>query len=566
MRTVAGLLFLSLLTACSSRTDTALGPADPDVVATWGEGEVLLLAEVDAALVALPEANRPSITALTPEWLEGFVREMVVERLLLEKSLHVDLSADRELATAMQEFERELAWQHFVQQSALPTEAIQENDVRAEFDRRNREYRGEEHRLVYHLFLRRTEERGSDQLRAELFKLAERCRAGESFGHLAREYSESESRHVDGKMGMVTKGDLPGTLAEIVFALPVLEPSEPLLTAEGGHLFWVELAVEEERPSFEDARGSLEEMMTRERAAEALGEAAERLPKPNDYFVATPQELSGLLANGDPRSIVLRHGGYQVLLGQLVRGSEQSSGPGDSEAMAQSRLRQLDLRERRRQQAVSEGYFEQRETRALLDEHRSRETVRILRRRQLETLPSMEELEAFFADEAGRFASPLSFRFERLVIPLRGSAVDNTIMAELEAAAEDLAGGSPDLDALAAEFGGEIDETGWITMKQLLAGGRPPAGLVSQLRAGEHSAPYRHGGTLELVRVLERREPKSPAFEAVVAEVRRAFLASRGQVLYQRWIEELASEADLEIRSDRLVALGAATWKEEPGR
>jgi hypothetical protein len=135
-----------------------------------------------------------------------------------------------------------------------------------------------------------------------------------------------------------------------------------------------------------------------------------------------------------------------------------------------------------------------------------------------------KRLEEYYQANRGRFSLPLRLRVQRLSVPLTRSA--NEVMARLERARADLDAGREDFARLAAAVGGTLLEPVWEVPTQLAVREKAAASPAATLKTGRHSPPYRTGDRIEMVRVLERREPEALPLERVREQVRADFLVS----------------------------------------
>ena len=94
---------------------------------------------------------------------------------------------------------------------------------------------------VRHILVKPSEILTDDQARERVLSLRARVEAGESFGDLAKEYSEDiGSAQEGGKLGWVTPGQMVPEFEQAMNATAVGEISEPLRTPFGWHILTVE--------------------------------------------------------------------------------------------------------------------------------------------------------------------------------------------------------------------------------------------------------------------------------------------------------------------------------------
>jgi parvulin-like peptidyl-prolyl isomerase len=549
-RLAAGLLFAAVVAlGCSPRAEPP-----PNVVATYRGGAVTV-AEVDAALVALPAARRPAPEDLDAAWLEEFVTELVVDRLLAEQAELTGTTSDPGLARARAEFERNLVFEEYLRERlgsiAPPTEA----EVRAEFDRRQERAARTERRLVRNLFLRRRSGEDGQALIERAGELRSRIVAGESFESVAREASDSETGLRGGLMGWVERDQLPPPVAEVVFALAEHASSLPLLSRDGAHIFYVESITAPRAPDFEELAPTYGQELLVAKRREAVAGLVAALPEPQvSVFIASPEELRSLLQAADPAAVVLRAGRYEVTLGGLLAAAKSRGGD------PAQQLEALVQRERIFIAAAAEGWLERPDIKERLAEAGEREAGRFLRQQGLRRLIDEDptRLEGFYRDRAARFSTPLELDLERLTVEAEGDRLKRTMLA-LQDRYRAAAPGALDLEVLATEFAGHVDALGWIRVGDL-GGDTTISGMIADLAIGESSPPFTGDGVVHMVRVRGRREPEPRALAAILDEVRDAYVAELGQSLYREWRSRLLADGAAKILSERLEGVREAAY------
>ena len=387
-------------------------------LAEWNGGSVTQ-SELDAWIRQLPVAARraPIEGAARRTWYEGHLRARALQEMLLARAAergaaHLERVADSEPAPV-----------------TTPARA--------------------ERRWVEHWYRRARDPAALADARAELRRLAERLAAGEPFASLAREHSESQSRHVGGVLGWLGSEQLPRPAADVVFSLRPGILSEPVVVGPGLHVFRV----------------------------------------------------------------------GQVLPARAERPSVRPPSPGGGSG---------------RVRADVEVAMQERE--------------RVVRASVTDA-----ELRSWHARHTLRFATALEVRLERSWLP--ATADPDAEMSWLEQWA---AGEEPDPATLRGwvfERGGGSEPLPWQTWEEL-SHTRPLAALlVSRLAEGEASPPYRvvlGDGTevLEVMRLLDRREPVPRVYDSVAEEVARAWFASeapeRWQLLADEWLDAADYRTSLE--------------------
>ena len=106
-----------------------------------------------------------------------------------------------------------------------------------------------------------------------------RLSAGEDFATLARELSISPEAVSGGELGVFARGEMPQEFEEIVFKIPLREPSEVVKTGYGYHIFLVRERKKGRTLKFENVKKDIEVKLKAEQADTKLMEWIRSLKK-----------------------------------------------------------------------------------------------------------------------------------------------------------------------------------------------------------------------------------------------------------------------------------------------
>ncbi len=158
---------------------------------------------------------------------------------------------------------------------------VDEQTLRRLYDERAGMYSVGEERRVRHILIGLDE--GADAESAALahetaMELHDRIAQGESFESLARDYSEdSGSAAEGGDLGFITRGMMPGSFEDAVFALAEGELSDPVQSSFGLHLIRIDSIRPGSVRSFDELRDQLANDYRSGRADEQFFELTEML-------------------------------------------------------------------------------------------------------------------------------------------------------------------------------------------------------------------------------------------------------------------------------------------------
>lgn len=545
-RVATGLVLVALATtSCDSGRPGGASGSDPGPIATHGANEVVTAADLDDWIRGLPESQRsPAGEQEFVPWLRGHVQGLLFHRLLWQRARESGLVDEPEHRRRVAEAHRQRvfgAW--LVRHAETPDEDESEIEAAVEEWLSRQE---PERAQVHHLFLA-AEGRSDAQLRSELEDLRRAAETGMDFRVLASQHSESESRFRSGLLGWAPRGSFAPDLEDLIFSLPTQRVSEPFMTSDGGHLFWVAERTGGERDPEDvefEVRRVLEQRARRAQIAE-LVESLDPLPEP--HFVPSPEDLAGLLTSADRRTVVLEVGDYRVRLGDL----SESGTPEPPDGLMR-RVEDLVARER-----VYRHFADRPEGRLVPDDvlramERRLAVEAELRTGLLDLVRRTRDVRGFWERHRRRWASPLRLRVERAFVPLstvRGEQARSRLEGWLEGVKKGHA--APDAARQAAV---ELRDLGWRTLEEIGALGPNAARIAAEMEAGTLSVPFRGHGTLEVLRVRERREPRSLEFAEAEPEVVRELVDLEREDLMGELREEILADAGAMISEPALVA------------
>lgn len=229
-----------------------------DVVALSDLGEVTR-AELDAYVLTMPEdRRRPAEGQSLKEWRIALAGEMVVVGALATQGeeLGADHGVEERLLIARENALIQAAKDVLINSHVETDEA----EIRRFYDENPDQFGHPEQIRLRHIYRRVDRDASAGEraaVRREMEDMLGRLRNGAHFGDLAREHSDSETAHIDGLIGRMSRGSLDPSLEEIVWKLDEGELSEVVETAVGFHIFRLDDRLESFHMDFEDARRRL---------------------------------------------------------------------------------------------------------------------------------------------------------------------------------------------------------------------------------------------------------------------------------------------------------------------
>ena len=558
-------LFMVFAIGCSGPDEPASAvagrdsaPVDANVVGKYIGGEITF-SEVDAAIVRMSVRERAEFSGQNLAAFEDLIRELAATEILRQEATSSGFSESAEYVSALGEMRRQVLVHQVLQSYPLDIKAPTEVDVRTRYDKSLEQFGDPERRFVLTIF--RRVPAGNESLRqdtvAEMEAYRRRVLQGESFAVLASENGDSEARISDGAIGWVQKGSVSDDLWQLLASLEEEVPSEPVVTASGVHLFYVDTIVEGRIPEFDAVRNNVYQMLVRERRALAIQDLVHSTRLPESFVIPDLNNVSFRSGGEAPDEVLLRVDGFVLDRRELQKrvlkevesvDFEQRSLP----QLALTTLRALTEREVLAYRFSSEGYTLQ----PIIQERFSAQAEEFLVQRYSAHLMETEverhesQLRDFQKLHKNRFVSPLKFRLKAVFLKQPDNPV--AAMAELEENRGLLERGELTLEQAAKDLSGTVETSEWVTIGALTIHRPRAAYFAPSLRVGEYSAPYSNGAGLEMFQVIDRRDPVALPFDEVRERVVAEYMRRHGQKLYDKLVAARLERAAFEVYPEHI--------------
>ena len=297
-RTTAVALVLVLIAAAAGAVEAGdalsvngvtVSAAEVELARHWARLEAPYEAADDAKATALAmdklvadillagEASAAGETLGKKEVKEGMAafRNRVGGEASYKEILRTAGASEADLARLV---ERHRLARRYVEQRIAPTVNVGEEEARAWYEQPGHQVHHFDQIRVRLIFINSKQgEPGEAEARERIEAAAARIGAGEDFAAVAREVSEDLSRQIDGEIGWVSRGAIPGPMEEVVWRLDTGETSGVLRGPYGFAL----IQVVDRRPAgsspFEEVRDSVISDLEADRTAQAVADTVAEL-------------------------------------------------------------------------------------------------------------------------------------------------------------------------------------------------------------------------------------------------------------------------------------------------
>ncbi|MAS92938.1 MAG: hypothetical protein CMO55_07040 [Verrucomicrobiales bacterium] len=566
---LSALCLAFVLTSCNKEEDPSPPPQSEQepkkdstvetpplpVVATFGEGEQITRSDVDEIILSAPAKQRSPGETPFSDWYSSWVRDLFLQRVLEREAADTDIDRSPELIRQARSLRRNLYSEFKLQRALTEEKPITEEELKQRYEETIDEWNKPESRNMYHIFLRFGEgpDSSKDAVLEKLNTLKERVENGENFGMLASENSESESRHQEGWIGFVTKGQLADAADEAIFSTPEGEVSDPVVVGDGAHIFFNENTVAAKNPSYEEVKILIAQRLGFERMKEALAKLAEDAELRGSSFFPDEQELDKLIREGKPDTVILALGTFEMTLQdfrELIRGYQRQVATRTDilgEEAPQYLYDEIKHREIIFQDMLADTETDYSNIEAVFEERKKAVLNEILVRRKMVTWVEKhpELLKEYFKHNIKRFQSTGQVHLHGIRIPLPKNAPD--VMARLEQAKLDLESGSTDWETVAKSVNAEYQDWGWFNTRKLFQYDRKAATVAFGMEKGEISAPYTYSGTIRMFAVQASEAPEAPYFDRVRNQVTSVYIENNSQKVYAKVEKEIMEKYNYQV-------------------
>lgn len=218
------------------------------VVAKFKGGEVKR-SELDALWQQMAQGNpdAPKYDELDANTKRELLRNIVRERLVLEKAYAANIDKTEEVKQQMEFIKRKLIGQAYLK-SILDT-ILPESDIKKEYNALAEKFKGKQEIHARHILVE-TEE--------EAKEIAKQLKDGGDFAAMAKEKSADKGSGMNGgDLGFFTKESMVPEFAEAAFKMKKGETSAPVKTDFGWHIIRVEDKRDLKAPAYNDVKENI---------------------------------------------------------------------------------------------------------------------------------------------------------------------------------------------------------------------------------------------------------------------------------------------------------------------
>jgi hypothetical protein len=551
---LTALLLALTVAACGGNTaDEAPTTDDPQVLARYDGGE-LRVENLDAFLLTQPAAQRrPAAGEEFGPWIHRRLDDLFVVTVLSTPDSVAAAQADPAFESAWQSRRRTALARRYLSDLAIEVEVSPE-EVESYFNQHRKELAAPERRMVRNLLLSFPDgatDADKEALCARAEELRLQALGGASFADLATQYSDSATAALGGMVGDVTRDQLRGEIAEVIFSLDAGVVSQVVRSRAGCQLFLVIQVQPAFEPALETVGGRIGERLTELKSGEALAQRVrdELQARGVEMPTWTPAASTEAI---DRQRVLFELDGDTVTVGDMLAHTGGQLPPAAALVQLVGEVVFSQALERQRPEVAAAV-----EAEALAAFAAQFQAHRLLQA-QIDAVDE-ETLRAFFEERRDRFQSDPQVELELYSWPiLRGDPLRS--LERPRAFARRLRAGEAPAEVWQdfAEDRGAVQGSVPLTGLRTLLSQRPAITpqLVGEFSEGAVRGPYRSGNRLEVLRVATLIPARPLSFLEAQAAVRTDYASAEASALEEAWRAKLREEHDLQLFETNLAAFG----------
>ncbi|MCP4898168.1 MAG: hypothetical protein GY906_14440 [bacterium] len=488
---------------------------------------------------------------------QSLLEEMVLLEVLGQRFNDEDLADDAESVLRL----RHLSWQIAAQrlrQKALKDSTPTDDEIRSDFeDDRLRYLKPKQWRLenITKQVPKEATTKERVLLKEEMHSIREQALNDASFNELARQLSDSATRHRGGRMGLVPLDALAPPLAMAVSGMGPGDITQVLEVQEGLVLLRCESVQEAREQKFEDVNEQISHRLRGEKFDviwSALDDLLLQAAKPKDVIIEASPEMSESTMIAKTAGIDGRTGitlaDFNTYLRRFAQGrTAQDLSRDEFRRQLNSRI----LLEARSLEAEKRGLLDSPEIKVKLHWKSRQLKARIALDNWVNSKmsePEEEVLHGLYSQRADKLIAP-----ERIQLRILSLKIDRGYPKELYRNTRDLgeraASGSIGFEEVVNELEkfARVKETGWLTAGQAWMLGRNATRALIGLEKGQTTPAVQEGRTLLILHVLDREPERKMQFPEARGVLRAQHLAYQRKELEQLMRTRVLTEQNLVI-------------------
>lgn len=485
-------------------------------------------------LLSLP-ANKRWPLKNTKQWLVKSLNILSINRQLISESQLIGINQETEYKHELQTIKRILYSNQYIQSQAKEID-ITDTALREYYDDHSEIFILPEKRTVRHIYKLFNDNK--EQATKNISELRKRIIKGESFNLIASKYSDSETRHNDGFIGSVYKGELSKDFDEIVFNLAKDTPSDLVFTNSGIHVFFVDSILANKVFSFESVKAMILQQINIMESVRISKELAQDLPDTDVFEIPSKEKLRSIYQSSN-ENIILEIGDFALTVEQFKKYLQEVQT--NLNIIQVNDLPYIVIQDIAYREIIYQYMIKNNidliDT-ASLKNNSDQILIETMGQYKMKAFLNHhpELIKDFYKQNSMRYASPVMVDLEILRIPKKEGI---NLMPKLESASKTLNQGGSNFDDLVSKYNGKIIKLGLKNAVQLSKFNKKILQFAFKVKKGQFSDPFTAQDSINILKVVNivdaNEQPLITVRDAVIAE----YIKSNTASLYKRVSAEL---------------------------
>jgi peptidyl-prolyl cis-trans isomerase C len=225
------------------------------VVAEFGDQKILMKEIISEFENAMKNSgNSKKFEELDKNIQDGIIKSFTQSKMLIKEAENSSIQNSKEFKEKIEKIRSQLAQQMFIESKIKSS--LTETKIKNEYNNLKKEFTGQKKVKTSHILVE--DEKLANEIKSKLNK-------GGDFASLAKEHSnDPDSKVKGGDLGYVTKGMLVPEYENFAFSAKKGEISTPIKTQFGYHIIKIEDIQDLKMPSYEEAKPSIENKLSKD--------------------------------------------------------------------------------------------------------------------------------------------------------------------------------------------------------------------------------------------------------------------------------------------------------------
>ena len=491
--------FLIITIGCNNNSQNNLQLDSESVIATFPDGN-LTINELQDYIINHSVSIKLSTDDLSKKYRDLVQLASIEKQMLNEAHLSGINELNQFVLQNREEIKRLYAYQFLANKADI---TISNEDLEKYYLDNIDKYNLPEIRYVYHFFKSNKTKNANE----EIEKFRKRILTGESFKELAEKFSDSQSRHNQGFLGQIKRGNFSPDLDGVLFGLDINELSPVLKTSDGYHMFIVTEKLNAKKYELNEIKSLVRQDLYTELSTNNLKETALSLTDlPESLFIVNQDEFEDILVSKAPHKALYNIGDEDLVLSEFIFLIKELSIKKPS----------LNIND------ISYKIFQESAYSEIIYQYMLKQNIKYNNPSDLKNISSKlllsefsnikfksyinknpQLIKAYFDNNKMRYVTPVKSNIQLLNIPIKTGI---NLMPELEASIDKLKANKLSLDDLANAHNGKVITSGLMDNNQLSQINKNMSQFLYNLELNQYTPPFTTNGFYYIIKVIGKTE------------------------------------------------------------